>query len=287
MNTLSQTDTKKNRILMLGLGIVLAILFFAGVDTIWSLVGIDWKETFYPTARAILQGKDPYSVSTFRNVPWTVLPLLPFALFSERIGGILFFIVSFVAYGWVAQRMNASRVALIAFLVSPPVFYGMRMLNVDILVLIGFVLPAPVGLFLVIIKPQMGLAMVIFWLVEAWRTGGIREVFKTFLPVTLAIVLSFVLFGNWLTGRQADLPGAIWNASLWPWSIPIGLGLLMVSLRDRRKELAMSASPFLSPYLAYHSWAAALLGLIQRDFELVTVVIGMWLVAVVRILGFG
>jgi hypothetical protein len=39
--------------------------------------------------------------------------------------------------------------------------------------------------------------------------------------------------------------------------------------------------------LAYHSWAAALLGLIQKDFEFVTVVIGMWLVAVVRLLGYG
>jgi hypothetical protein len=170
---------------------------------------------------------------------------------------------------------------------SPPVFYGMRMLNVDVLVLIGFVLPAPVGLFFVIIKPQMGLVMVIFWLVEAWRQGGLQAVLKTFLPVKVAVLLSFVLFGNWLAGRQSDLPGSFWNASLWPWSIPTGLGLLMVSLRERPKELAMSASPFLSPYLAYHSWAAALPGLIQRDYELVTVVIGMWLVAVVRLLGFG
>ena len=287
MNAESKTEVKNNGILLLVLGIGLALLLFFGVSMIWPLVGLDWKETFYPVAHAVLQGENPYSIPTFRNVPWTVLPLLPFALLSERIGGIVFFIVSFAAYGWVAHRMNASRVALITFLVSPPVFYGMRMLNVDILVLTGFVLPAPIGLFFVIIKPQMGLAMVIFWLVEAWRKGGIREVAKTFLPVTLALLLSVVLFGNWLTGRQADLPGSIWNASLWPWAIPIGVGLLMVALRDRRRELAMSASPFLAPYLAYHSWAASLLGLIQKDFELVTVVIGMWLVAVVRLLGYG
>ncbi len=287
MNALDKIEVRKNHVLLLGLGIGLAVLFFVGVDAIWPLVGIDWKETFYPGARAVLEGRTPYTVPTFRNVPWTILPLLPFALLSERVGGIAFFIASFAAYAWVAYRMNASRIALIAFLISPPVFYGMRMLNVDILVLIGFVLPAPAGLFFVIIKPQMGVVMVIFWLVEAWRKGGIPEVLRTFLPVTLVLLLSFTLFGNWVAGRQADLPGSFWNASLWPWSIPIGLGLLMVSLRDRRKELAMSASPFLSPYLAYHSWAAALLGLIQRDFELVTVVIGMWLVAVVRLLGFG
>ena len=220
-------------------------------------------------------------------MPWTVLPLLPFALFSETVGGILFFLATYVAYGWVAYKLKASPTALIAFLFSPPVFYGMRMLNVDILVLLGFVLPAPIGLFLVIIKPQMGMAIVIFWFVEAWRNGGVWEVLKTFAPVTVATLLSFVFFGYWQAGRQSDLPGSFWNASLWPWVLPIGLALLMLSLRDRRKELAISASPFLSPYLAYHSWAGALLGLIQRDFELVTVVVGMWLVAVVRLLGFG
>jgi hypothetical protein len=58
-------------------------------------------------------------------------------------------------------------------------------------------------------------------------------------------------------------------------------------LRDRRKDFAMSASPFLSPYLAYHSWASVLAGLIGHDFELVIAVIGMWLVAGIRATGYG
>lgn len=287
MKTEMKVATKNNPVLLLIAGVTLAILLWIGISTIWPIVGIDWKETFYPVARAVLGGKSPYSIPTFRNVPWTVLPLLPFALLSETIGGIAFFIATFATYGWVAYKLNASRVALIAFLLSPPVFYGMRMLNVDILVLIGFVLPAPIGLFFVIIKPQMGLAMVIFWLAEAWRNGGIKEVFKTFFPVTLALLLSFVLFGNWQAGRGSDLAGSTWNASLWPWVIPIGFVLVMLSLRDSRKDYAISASPFLSPYLAYHSWAGVLLGLVQNDFELVTAVVGMWLVAVVRLLGYG
>jgi Sec-independent protein secretion pathway component TatC len=49
----------------------------------------------------------------------------------------------------------------------------------------------------------------------------------------------------------------------------------------------MAASPFLSPYLAYHSWVSVLAGLLKHDFELVLAVIGMWLVAVIRILGYG
>lgn len=264
---------------------LIGVLFLA-TRLIWPIVGIDWKETFYPAARAVLQGKSPYSVPTFRNVPWTILPLLPFALLSEELGGIAFFIVSFGIYGWTAYRLKASRIALLAFLLSPPVIYGMRMLNVDMLVLLGFTLPAPVGLFFVIIKPQMGIAMGLFWLIEAWHEGGIKSVIKTFAPITIAMAFSFVLFGNWLAGRQADLLSSAWNASLWPWAVPIGIVLIALSLRDRRKDMAMSASPFLSPYLAYHSWASVLAGLIGHDFELVIAVISMWLVAGVRALGY-
>lgn len=268
-------------------GVSLFILLYWGIDLIWPMVGIDWKETFYPAARAVWQGQSPYTIPTFRNPPWTILPLLPFALFPEKFGGIAFFIATFGTYAWVAYRLKASRLALIAFLASPPVFYGMRMLNVDIMVLLGFTLPAPIGLFLVIIKPQMGIAMVPFWLMESWRESGLKGVIKTFLPVTTAILLSFALFGNWQTGRQSDLVTSIWNASLWPWVIPVGIVLTMLALRDRRKDYAMAASPFLSPYLSYHSWASVLAGLIRHDFELVIAVIGMWLVAVIRILGFG
>ncbi|MFH2101928.1 MAG: hypothetical protein ABIJ39_01035 [Chloroflexota bacterium] len=275
---------QKSILLFVGI-ISIAVLFWA-LRQLWPVVGIDWKETFFPAARAVLQGKSPYSVPTFRNAPWTILPLLPFAAMSEEIGGMVFFIVSLGVYAWTAYRLKASRIALIVFLLSPPVVYGMRMLNVDILVLFGFTLPAPLGLFFVIIKPQMGIVMGLFWLVEAWQQGGIKSVIRTFTPITIALVLSFVLFGNWISGRQADLFPSTWNASLWPWALPIGIVLVALSVRDGRKDLAMSASPFLSPYLAYHSWASVMAGLIRHDFELVIVVIGMWLVAVIRAMGF-
>jgi hypothetical protein len=119
--------------------------------------------------------------------------------------------------------------------------------------------------------------MVLFWLAEAWRDGGIKSVFRIFAPVTISLLASFILFGNWVVGRQADLLGSGWNASLWPWALPIGLVLVGLSIRDRRKDFSMAASPFLSPYLAYHSWVSVLTGLIQYDFQMVVAVVGMWL----------
>ena len=268
-----------------GLTLFLGIGMYLGIKEIWPIVGIDWKETYYPVARFVLEGKSPYLVPTFRNPPWTVFLLLPFALFSETTGGILFFIASLMCYAWAAYRLHASPVALIAFLLAPPVVYGLRMLNVDVFVLLGFTFPSAIALFFVIIKPQMGLAMLPFFLFKSYKEGGVKQVFLTFVPITIALILSFLIFGNWYSGRQADLLDSFWNASLWPWAIPIGVVLMAVSLRDLRKDFAMAASPFLAPYLAYHSWVAVLAGLIQHDFEFVVAVLAMWLVAVVKSFG--
>ncbi|HKI53670.1 MAG TPA: hypothetical protein VJ987_06065 [Anaerolineales bacterium] len=264
------------------LGVLLVGVFYWAVYSIWPLLGIDWHETFYPALHKVLSGKNPYDVPTFRNAPWIILLLMPFGMLSEDAGGVLYFMASLAGYAWVAYRLKARPIAFVAFLFSPPVIYGLRMLNVDIFVLIGFVLPAPIGLFFVLIKPQMGIAMVLYWLAEAWREGGVKSVVRTFSPVGISIILSFVIFGNWIAGRQSDLLGSFWNASLWPWALPIGLVLVALSIRDRRSDFGMAASPFLSPYLAYHSWASVLAGLLKYDFQLVVAVIGMWIAGVIN-----
>lgn len=266
------------------IGVILIVLYWA-VYSLWPLLGIDWHETYFPALRKILSGANPYDVPTFRNAPWTMLLLLPFGVLSENVGGILYFIASLAGYAWVAYSLKARPVAFVAFLFSPPVIYGLRMLNVDVFVLVGFVLPAPVGLFFVLIKPQMGIAMAVFWFAEAWREGGVKTVLRTFSPVGIALVLSFIFFGNWIVGRQSDLLDSFWNASLWPWALPVGLVLVALSIRDRRSDYGMAASPFLSPYLAYHSWASVLVGLLGYDFQLVIAVIGMWIAGAIH--GFG
>ena len=278
-----------NNFRSLFINIVVSMLFllalYLAVNSIWFLLGIDWRETFYPAARAVLNGQSPFIVPTFRNVPWAILFILPFAILRENSGGVLYFMASLAAYGWVAYRLRARPLAFAAFLFSPPVVYGLRMLNVDVLILIGFVLPAPIGLFFVLIKPQMGIGMAFYWLAESWREGGIKSVVRTFAPVTISLGLSFLLFGNWLAGGQIDLLVSTWNASFWPWGLPIGIVLVALAIRDRRKDFGMAASPFLSPYLAYHSWAGVLVGLLHHDFQIVLAVIGMWLAGAIH--GFG
>jgi hypothetical protein len=284
---MESSQSKPRHWTSLAVSLLTGVILYWGTGLIWPIVGIDWKETYYPAVQAVLHGISPYEVPTYRNAPWTLIPLLPLGLFSESMGGRLYFVASLFGYAWAALQLKAGRRVLVVFLLSPPVVYGMRMLNVDVLVLLGFTLPAPLGLFFVLMKPQMGIALAFYWFVEAGRSGGIRRIIQTFAPISGACLASFLLFGAWPAGRQTDLLDSFWNASLWPWALPIGMVLIMLSLRDRREDLAMAASPFLSPYLAFHSWVSVLAGLVRREFEFIIAVLAMWFVAIIRVLGLG
>jgi hypothetical protein len=66
------------------------------------------------------------------------------------------------------------------------------------------------------------------------------------------------------------------NTSLWPTSIPVGLALLVTSIKTRKINYAMVASPCLSPYVLLHAWAGALVSIATLNAEMIVVVISMW-----------
>ncbi len=240
----------------------------------------DWRDAYRPAAWNLLAGRSPYGLSAtrpFLNGPWILIPLIPFALLPPQLGRALIFVASLICYGLVAIKLGAKPWALVAFLVSYPVIYGLIYGQIDGLILLGLILPPPIGLVLLLAKPQIGLGVAVFWLVEAWRMGGWRKALVTIAPATLVFVLSFLIYGNWLAGSTFPLNQS-WNTSLWPRSIPIGLVLIAAALRYRNQRPAIAASPFLSPYLAAHSWAVALLGLLPDTVLMIVGSAGIWIV---------
>jgi hypothetical protein len=244
--------------------------------------GIDWRLTYRPSALALLAGRSPYSADVaptapFFAAPWCLIPLLPLALLPEAVGRSILVLVTIAAFAYSAWRMGARLPVLIAFLLSPPVVHCVRNSNIEWMPVLGFVLPPQWGLFLVVIKPQVGVAVVVFWLVEAWRKGKVREVVRVFGPVSLAFAISFALFGFWPSRLSASLGLAqAFNTSLWPASIPVGLALLVTSIKTRKINYAMAASPCLSPYVLLHAWAGALVSIATLNAEMIVVVISMW-----------
>lgn len=243
--------------------------------------GIDWTESYRPAARELLSGRSPYNVPGFVFPTWAVLPMLPLGVLPDNIGRAVWFVMSLAAFGYTAYRLGARPLAMLAFLASPPVLHCLLNANIDWLAILGFAFPPQIGLFFIVMKPQMGVAVVVYWLVEAWRDGGVKEVVRVFWPVTVAMLATFVIFGLWplaFTERVTYW----WNASLWPSSIPVGLTLLVVAVKKRDMRYSMGASPCLSPYVLLHSWSGALAALVASNLETVVAVIGLWIVIIIR-----
>ena len=248
--------------------------------------GGDWLN-FLPAIQVFLQGGNPYLVGKeFYGVYepfWTYILLAPFALLPFWVGRYLLFFVSVIAFGVSAVKMGASKFQLLMFLCSFPVFGGLYGGNIDFLVTLGFWMPPQLGLFFVLMKPQIGACIALFWMYMAWQEGGAREVIKIFAPVTGAYLLSFLLYGFWpqqLSNMQANP----WNMGIFPYLVPIGLFLLYEALRQRDKRLAGISGPLIAPYVTSYNFAIVLLSLFNRPALFLATWAVLWLKLVLRIL---
>lgn len=269
----------KNKTPLFAFLILYAIALFRYESATLLSFGIDWRETYYPAANLLLHGQNPYLITTLHNPIWVLFPLVPFALAGERLGMIAMFFAAFFAYVYVAFKLRASPLALMFYMLSPLIVYNLMLGNVDWLVALGFIMPPSIGLFFVLLKPQIGIAVALYWLWMAYKNGGIVNAIKTFLPVTLCLALSFLLFGNWLAGKSDNILSASWNLSLFPYSIPIGLAIFYTA---RKKYVrAISASPFFSPYLSLGSWSIAQLGMVDNNLLTFFITTGLWMFFIV------
>ncbi len=275
VQTISNTNLPK--ILLIGL----LLLILVAVATLYLPTGIGWHYSFRPASLALVSARSPYDVAGFYGAPWGLLPLVPFALLPENVGRAALSVLGAGVFAYTAYRLGAKPLAMVAFLLWPPVLHCLLNTDVEWLAMLGFVLPPQIGLFFIAVKPQVGVGVGVFWLAEAWRKGSIREVFQVFGPVSLALLTSFALFGLWpLKISQIDALATGFNASLWP--IPVGLALLVASIRTRNFRYAMPSSPCLSPHVLFHSWAAALIAVASLPAETVAAVVGLWILVFIR-----
>jgi hypothetical protein len=243
--------------------------------------GVDWHTVFRPATQAFLNLGSPYSIDGYFNPPWAVLPLIPLAILPERIGYAILILLSLAGFSYTAHRLGARPSTIVLLLLSPPVLHSLLNGNIDALTVIGFTMPSQIGLFFILIKPQIGIALAMYWLFEAWHKGGIREILRTFGPITIVLIVSFFLYGFWPQRFTHEI-NLWWNASLWPASIPVGIALLGRALLRKQKEFAIAASPFLSPYVLLHAWVGVLLAFISHIRWTVFAVVGLWVWVALR-----
>lgn len=284
MNISARTIVRWNwgRILSIAAAeLVVLVAFFLWGWVILPLEGNDWLLSFRPAIVELFAGRSPYTAHGFLSPPWVLGLLSPFALLPPGAGLVAIAFVNLIAFGFAARRMGASPLAITCLLVTPQVLWGSRMGNIDWLVALGLVMPPQIGLFFVLAKPQIGAAIALFWLIEAWRRGGWREAVRVFAPVGAVTLASFALFGLWPL-RSAVAIDVPWNISLFPYSLPIGLVLLTSSVRRRKLNLAIQSSPFFSPYIALYSLPVAVLGLLPSQVNTIICLAGLWVVFLIR-----
>ena len=245
--------------------------------------GIDWRNTYRPATLAVMRGENPYGESIFYAAPWSVIPLMPFAMLPYPLGRAGTFMLGLCIFAWTSTRLGARRWTFILFMTSAAVIGCLNNGNIEWLGFFGFALPPMWGLLLVMVKPQIGIGIAFFWLAEAWRTGGIRKAVWTFAPVTCAFLISFWMYGLWPLRFSSTLRLSVDNEAVFPFALCAGLALIAQAIRARDERFAIGAGPFLAPYVLQFTWGSVLLALVTDPLLCFAVWIGLWLVVIIRI----
>jgi hypothetical protein len=251
------------RILLLPLlvAVLAAAVYFSSF-----LPSADWYETFDPAARGLFSGRSPYEQPLYLNPPWAVLPLLPFVVFPPLVAHGLFFVASALALIYLAWRLGATPLATAAVLLSPTAVGGLLSGNLDAFVYLGMLLPPSWGLMVLMIKPQVGVGVALYYAVESWRQSRFAGLLRTFSLVAVAYLVSALIFPIWVE-RMIGKPENPWNRSLFPYAVPIGLFFLWLAVHRRNAYFALAATPFFAPYLTFYSYLAVQMALLHEDVE--------------------
>ena len=258
------------------IALVLAIL-------VWTLLSLhipaaDWENTYYPAIQALIKLQNPYQEAPKFIAPaWTVVALFPFAFLPEDISRVVFFIGSLLGFAYVGYKMGCRPIGLAAFLLSAPVAHCLIMGNVEWLPLLGLCLPAPLALVFLTMKPQTTIGAIIYLLVQQGRLG-FKTLAKAVAPAAILFGLSTWAYGLWFTrfGGAAVLAGEL-AIRIWPYGVVIGLVLLFIGLRKRQRELALAASPWLSPYTILLTWSGFIVSFAKSTKAMVVVSALSWL----------
>src|SRR4030067_1799084 len=182
------------------------------------------------------------------------------------------------ALGFTAYRLGASPFGVALFLLSPLAFDALLWGNVEWLALLGLAVAPWFGFILLAIKPQMTIAVIAFLVIEHWRNKGARQTVHLLIPLALVTLLSFAMFGAWFVESMGYINnrGSSMDASLFPWSIPFGLLLFVLSLRTHNIRYALAASPMFFPVLTPQCWMVVFLALMPSIPKISFASLGAW-----------
>lgn len=227
---------------------VLIILQFAIIAPFTSVSGSDFYTTF---REATLTGE--YGVDTWNPYPAYWL-LAPFAAMPPKLGFLLWNLLCAVGFIVTIRYMNGR---FLPFALSLPCFWLFLVGQFEGIVALGltiglFASPvwAGLGLFLLSLKPQLGIVPILYLLIQ-------RRDFRMLLLPGVLYGLSLLYWGWWVPEWIASLLGNnaanySTNISLWPYSV-----VLLPLLWFKRSSLKvwLIVQSVVMPYFAVYSLA--------------------------------
>ena len=231
--------------------------------------------------RAFLVSEDPYVLPgglQFYNPPWALFFLLPFALLPTPFGQAALVFATFCVYAYTARRLGANLVAIVILLTSLPVFMCVLYSQIDWLVFLGAVFPPQIGMIFIVMKPQVGMGLAVYWVVAAWIRGGFREVVALLSPVALVFVCSLCWFGFWPVCWLRSTANVV---AFWPYLVPVGCGLMIAAIVRKNYKFALLSGPCFAPHVLTYSLTGVLLVTMDRPVIMAAISALLWLVQLI------
>lgn len=246
--------------IVMALGVTLAVNQFTDL------------QIFYAAGLAARSGVNPYSVPGFFSplivlVYFVPLSLLPLEL-AVRVNCLICLLAFIVAFWRIARRRPLVFWLLLA---SPFALFSAYYGNLEWLPLLGAIVNPLAGVWLAVAKPQIGIVLAGVLLLEISRQDGPGRALGVGAGVCAMFALSVAAGMRWST-----LSGMPWNVSAFPYSIPLGLALAVVSVVRIERLPALAAAPLLAPYLSPGSWVGVLAFLSRWRWLLAIGVVLSW-----------
>ncbi len=244
------------------LAVLLLIVAFYKLETgeqtlLRSVYGVDYVHFFSPA----LHTSEPYEVPGFYNPFWVFAAVW----FSELFGAYklaAWVVLNLCCYVWVCVRMKMPLWTVVPYLVFSGALMSVYVGNVEGIVALGLVLPPPVGIILLMMKPQIGMAVAAYYVLSAFIYSGWKKAAQTLVPVLVLFALSFVFYGDWFF-KPLELIERGYNTIFYfPIGVPVGIALIVAGVSRRNIGYALMAIPFTAPYMIFHTWAFPFMGVV-------------------------
>jgi hypothetical protein len=255
----------------------------------WDFV--DWTNFYYRAASSVAEPYDIAGTGALANPPWLFWLLYPFSFLPSTVGLALWMVLSILCAAWCITRLGGDLYIAVLALASPAFVRLFVQGQIDVLVLLGLTLIVTsqstlwktAGYVLMTIKPNV----LFLGAIVGWLKLRLPEKLIVFTTVFGLVTVSLLVHGFWPRRVYENVTTLMLPSHTgirtWPYLAPVGVVLLIWSLKREDERVAALATFFLVPYVGLHSlfpYVAVLFTTIPKLWS-TAVFILLWILAVV------